>query len=531
MKTKAKIPLFSLFLTIFLFSLILPTFASFTVISTEAVGNLDGDEYGSFGTLNHQTFYYNGRMYLLIPSYEGTSSYQLHYFYSDQNDFTTWNDGGSFLGGSGWFTYYSPTKNLITTNGAQYCWVYDDDHDIGHFFYSSMDSSSESLIFYQNFTISDVDGSLTWGSRLTHWDLSTPYNSNRAYVDVCLDPNDANKVVLSIFLTYSDGTSYYRMYVQKFDNYDIYTDNSNTCIYDDIPVSIVRGCSTIIPVESENDTFVIMTGDSYTNRVLYASKIDLGSTTNGSFTWATFSDDSLYREASPNGFNKLYYSWTYNSTHGFISYTANTNQTTNSFIFDFATMTRGTEYISIDYTPVTSDYSLASIIHDDNEPFSLALQRTNTNTYTGWINEYNEVGYSIWDLDSQQNITNAYTQADAYTFESCETYPFTLNGTAFFFFNRDDDQYVTLLTLNGEFAEEEPNVINDLIDLVIVISVPLILILFCGGLGYQFGGGFGGLVGVNVGVLLSVLFLSWPIYTLVLLVMVDIYAVFKGGNF
>lgn len=79
-------------------------------------------------------------------------------------------------------------------------------------------------------------------------------------------------------------------------------------------------------------------------------------------------------------------------------------------------------------------------------------------------------------------------------------------------------------------AEEEPNIINEIIDLVILISVPLILILFCGGLGYQFGGGFGGLVGVNVGVLLSVLFLSWPLYTLVLLVMVDIYAVFKGGN-
>lgn len=76
---------------------------------------------------------------------------------------------------------------------------------------------------------------------------------------------------------------------------------------------------------------------------------------------------------------------------------------------------------------------------------------------------------------------------------------------------------------------EEEGLLDEYIDLIVDVFVPLFIILFCAFLGFHFAEQVGFIAGLNIGVMVCVLCIDFPVYTLVLMVVVDTLLFFRSS--
>lgn len=528
MNQKITKPLFSFFLLLILLFSIPLTIASYSIGTPQTLASGVIDDYHKpFGSNNHRVFYNEDsqRWYFLYDKDGSSAPYyvNLAYYYSDSGDPSTWNDGGTLITALSYWQTSTMAVQCQTSNMAS--WVYDNTNDIGHLAYVKY-TAGHPVLYYINFTFLG-GGAVSLGDSRIVWDNGT-LSTNKGTVDICLTWDQKPVIVYGG----CSGTPY-NYFVDIIYNVDgnLY-DGALTWYTDNPPVDYSRNHVSIMP--TGNDSIIFLSTDSAVARLLYGAKITLGSTTNGSYTWEQFSDEALFVDQAPHDLWVVTYSSSYNTTHGFISYTRDSDHTLVSSVFDFATLTFSDEYEAIDYSSsVTTDWNFASgLCLDDNEPFVTSVVSYGSYYAKCYINEYHQTGYtSYFNVSAQANVTDSIARGNGFEIPCGQMAKNTNSvGYTLYCYSEGIDVRVLVIYLNGEYEVLTPSDVDNIISALVSAGVVILVILFCGWLGWKFGGGFGGLVGINVGVLLCVLFMGFPFYSLVLLIIIDIYVIVKGGG-
>lgn len=396
----------------------------------------------------------NNRWYILY-SYEigASDDYGLKYSYSDASDPTSWNNGGAL-------TAIGELRDVNQANrlsvGYHYAWTYDPDADIVHLVYmkdETADGASEE-VNYRNMTV-ETDGSLTLGSEKTLWDFSA---SSYGYgsVDICLNQDDSRPIVAACFQGFSGSILYYH-YAWICDSTDGHSGSWSGVYYQP---QFSRPVVAVVPMES--NSCLLISASGIADAPLRRFEINFGSTSNSSGQGSTFSDLNA-GHLSTGGDSQLlsFYGVSYNSSHGTVSYQDESSEDTYTFIFDFATLTRSTEYETFEDS--NDHYYMTGVAVQDNEFFILSsmLDFGTSNSYIVG-NEQNNASYSgLFNKTAELTLSGAIVRGDVDVF-GANIYRFVSSGNNTLVMVIDDDTIKAgTVQLNGEYAPEIPAQLSD----------------------------------------------------------------------
>jgi len=271
------------------------------------------------------------RWYIIYPfDVSGTDQFLIKYSYSDSGDPTSWNNGG-YTGGGMDQIRNTPISGMYVS--AQVCWVYDNENDLGHYFYYADFSMGASVgCYYRNFTI-DVGGSLSWGNKRELQDVMT--GTTYGSVDIALSHSGLPIVAFGGFYS-----SDYHTWGSICDSIDGYNGAWTTIQYQP-----TMGHQSISVIPTGDQSCVLISSNASAANPLKMFEIDFTSTSNSSGTGTTFSDRNVQRDTGYSSHHAV----SYNSTHGCVNYIDASDLYNYVFIFDFDTMTRSTEYLADDY--------------------------------------------------------------------------------------------------------------------------------------------------------------------------------------
>lgn len=399
--------------------------------------NSDG-KVSAWASTNNQIFWDNDTdtWYVIYAKDVGTHDYQMYYSYSDSGDITSWNNGGlvtsAKLRDSAW------TGIAV---GYYFAWVYDTENDLGHLVYTQDPTVTNDGTHYMNFTITG-GGSLSFGTarKLQDHGAGNSYPS----VDIALSHN--NRPIVAFGGYY--GADYHH-WASLCSTTDGYSDSWTTVEWQ--PQYYVTATS-VFP--TGNSSCIQISSDGVAANPLRYFEIDFTSTSNSTGAGTTFSDTTLYRYDLNNNQDVVAHGIAYNSTHGFVHY-AGSDYDAWAFIFDFATITKTTEYRSMQGQNGSVFQFWTGGTISDHEFFASQLTFNRDDIYG---TEYHDPSYDSYfnETSTAFILENGTTGASAYSGQPMTTSRMvdSSNRSLIMFENAD---YVAACywTVNGEFGEEE----------------------------------------------------------------------------
>lgn len=353
-----------------------PVFGTWTTPNTfydvENV-NLDGEATG-ITSCNSLSFYQESsqRWFILYTFDAGSNDFGLKYSYSDPNDWTAWNNGGTLNIGN-----YMTTNNGADLASGMCAWCYDNENEIGHLIYLRFIATNG--VYYRNFTISG--GSIVLGS-----EKGLLVNAFVAYgsVDICLSFD--NRPICA----YGGWYNPYHSWACICDSTDGY---NGAWSYVEFQPNFLGGGTAIIPTGT--DSCILLRTDHAVSNPIYQFTIEFGVTSNSTGGGTPFTDNSLWRYDLTNNVDIDSFSVAYGEDHFLVIYTASDGDC-YAFVVDYETLTKSDEYLVDDRGDGSSGIKMAMVggIWSNDEPFVTYMDWWSASQNKSmWACEWDQAGY------------------------------------------------------------------------------------------------------------------------------------------
>lgn len=342
--------------------------------------------------------YYAGYWY-------STNGY-LYYSYTDSGDYSAWNSGGS----TGIVLKANPNNGLFV--GNLYSWVYDNNNEIGYLTYVRCNTG---YWYARNFTTSA--GSISLGSEITLAKSSTGgAGVNLEFIENVVYAGISGWVDTGAGLTVAN------MVVKSTDGFA----TTMALTWDSGLYSTSN--SIIFPVSEMEVIQVSASAYATSEAQLRAKLLNFGKDSNGTDTGTAFSDNALYALTATNTVHFNFWGGSYNSTHGCLVYEA-LSRDCYAFVFDFATMTRGSESMVLDGSGATVAH--LSVTVNLNEFFVFWCDSAKKDLVM--VEQHDPLYEGIFNATAADFVyENAYTTQD----------PFSYNGANIMRIAEDNDGFV-----------------------------------------------------------------------------------------
>ena len=373
------------------------------------------------------------RWYIIYAKDDGDWIYPV-YAYSDSGDLTTWNTDS--------FNSYPIINDAHIGDlvfGSKVASVYDNENNIGHVIHSSVPMT---FFYYFNYTIAE-GGALVRGELLTFHNPSGAYTYDN--VDICLSQDNKPMIVINY---YKAGMNIYSFLCDSIDGY-----NGNWEIWHSTDIPTSRNLVSIIP--TGNTSALIMYASAYTSGSLQAQKIIYGTTLDNS-AFSAFSDESVNQHQVYTSVEyTVHYGSSYNTTHGCISYEAESDNDVYTFIFDFETLTKTGEYLT-DENIATDTLGWCGVTMDDNEFFTVCQESASGSIYQDLkYNEQHVTGFSPFNKTQADFILEDFEYGNYQWGKPICISKFSINNLSLIAFVYNEDLYITYGIFEGEYAEGE----------------------------------------------------------------------------
>ena len=357
----------------------------------------------------------------------------VYYSYTDEDDFTAWNNGGiiSYSLGGGWVNYMKPPYYFSI--------YYDENNSLGHYAFSKGFSYGE--IYYKNFTLNE-DGSFNLGESNKIYDRDGSVSNT---IDIYADNNN-------IFIGFAGNIGEYSSGIFYCDSTDGYNGNWKALYF--VPFGIHYKANMLIPVNETGKILQVVGNAMVTNPLRYMLW-DIETSENSSSTGTIFTDNNAYQFIGLNSYKIMSFGGSYNETHGCVAYTDESSLDAYAFVFDFETLTKTDEYRYMSNDSSNIDLNADVTMHN-NEFFAYCVSAfpSDSSNKSMYITEYHNPSYdSYFNETGAVNVLLNYTYGDwSYTYCGASISQFTDKyDNSLMLYEKGDWAYVAYCGVEGEY--------------------------------------------------------------------------------